>query len=320
MTVAKPAKAQLTPAEQEERRRKAAIRRRDILQSKLPTVVFLAPFLILFCVFTVIPILSSVVLSFTYFNMLETPSFIGFENYIRMFFDDDVFLIALRNTMVFALITGPIGYILSFVFAWLINEFGRGMRTLLTIVFYGPSLAGNVYFIWTYIFSGDSVGFMNSLLMRMGIIRDPIQWLTDANYNMSVVIIVVLWLSMGAGFLAFVAGLQSMDKSLYEAASIDGIKNRFQELWYITLPQMVPQLLFGAVMTISTSFAVGYECMNLTGFPSTDYSTHTLVLHIMDFGSIRFEMGYASAIAVILFAIMLVFWMIVNKTLSKWGE
>ena len=320
MMTAKTEKSPLTPAELEDKRRRAAIRRRDIFNSKLPTVVFLAPFLILFCIFTVIPIVTSVFLSFSYFNMLEAPSFIGFENYIRMFFDDDVFLIALRNTMVFAFVTGPIGYVLSFVFAWLINEFGRGLRTLLTVIFYGPSLAGNVYFIWTYIFSGDSVGFLNSLLMRMGFLKDPIQWLTDPNYNMGVVIVVVLWLSMGAGFLAFVAGLQSMDKSLYEAASIDGIRNRFQELWYITLPQMVPQLLFGAVMTISTSFAVGYECMNLTGFPSTDYSTHTLVLHIMDFGSIRFEMGYASAVAVILFGVMLIFWTIVNKVLSKWGE
>lgn len=286
--------------------------------SKVPTIVFLAPFTILFFCFTILPILSAVGLSFTYFNMLEPPKFVGLDNYIRMFFDDDVFLISLRNTAIFAIVTGPISYIISFMVAWLINEFNRGIRSILTLIFYLPSLAGNVYFVWTYIFSGDSYGFVNSTLIKLGIMNDPIMWLTDTRYMMGVVIVVILWLSMGTGFLSFVAGLQTMDRSLYEAAAVDGIKNRFAELWYVTLPQMVPQLLFGAVITISTSFAVGYECMNLTGFPSTDYGTNTLVLHILDFGGIRFEMGYASAVAVFLFALMLLLWNVINKTLSKW--
>ena len=294
-------------------------KKKEAWRTRIPTMIFLAPFTILFVVFTILPILAAVGLSFTYFNMLETPSFVGFDNYVRMFFDDDVFLIALKNTMIFALITGPIGYILSFIFAWLINEFGRGLRSLLTLIFYMPTLAGNVYFVWTYIFSGDSYGLLNSTLIKLGVLNDPILWTTDTKYMMGVVIVVVLWLSMGAGFLAFVAGLQSMDRSLYEAAAIDGIRNRFAELWYVTLPQMAPQLLFGAVMTISTSFAVGYQSMYLTGFPSTDYATHTFVLHIMDFGSVRFEMGYASAIAVFLFAMMFIVYQVVNKALSKWS-
>ena len=296
------------------------IKRRRFFTYRLPAFVFLAPFLTFFLLFTVIPIFSAIILSFTYFNMLEMPRFVGFENYIRMFFDDDVMLIALRNTIAFALITGPIGYVLSFTFAWLINEFPRWLRTILTVVFYGPSLAGNVYFIWTYIFSGDAVGLLNTFLRNLYFITTPIQWLTDQRYTMGVVIVVILWLSMGAGFLAFCAGLRTLDKSLNEAASIDGLKNRFQELWYITLPQMVPQLLFGAVMSISISFAIGYESMNLLGYPSTEYSAHTLVLHIMDFGSIRFEMGYASAVAVLLFSIMLLVWTMVNRLLSNWGE
>lgn len=252
--------------------------------------------------------------------MVDSPAFVGFDNYIRMLFDDDVFFIALKNTAVFAMITGPVSYILSFLTAWLINEFNRFVRTVLTLVFYLPSLAGNVYFVWVYIFSGDSYGLLNDVLIRLGILSDPQQWLSDTKYMLGVVIVVILWLSLGTGFLAFVAGLQSMDRELFEAAAIDGIPNRFAELWYITLPQMVPQLLFGAVMQISTSFAVGYECMNLTGFPSTDYATHTLVLHILDFGQVRFEMGYACAVAVFLFAMMLLMWKAVNKLLSVWQE
>lgn len=283
------------------------------------SLVFLAPFTILFVLFTILPIAAAIVLSFTYFNMLSAPTFVGFDNYIRMFFDDDVFLIALKNTAIFAMITGPVSYILSFLVAWLINEFNRFVRTVLTLVFYLPSLAGNVYFVWTYIFSGDSYGLLNSILTKFGLTADAIQWLTDTKYMMAVVVVVILWLSLGTGFLSFVAGLQSMDRELFEAAAIDGVKNRFAELWYITLPQMVPQLLFGAVMQISTSFAIGYECMNLTGFPSTDYATHTMVLHILDFGQVRFEMGYACAVAVFLFAMMLIMWKVVNKLLSKWA-
>lgn len=288
------------------------------LKKQLPSIAFLSPFTIFFVMFTIVPILAAIVLSFTYFNMVSAPTFVGFDNYIRLFFNDDVFLIALRNTAIFAMITGPISYILSFFVAWLINEFNRTVRTILTLIFYLPSRAGNVYFVWTYIFSGDSYGFLNSILMRLGMIFGPVQWLTDTKYMMAVVIVVILWLSLGTGFLSFVAGLQSLNRELFEAAAIDGLPNRFAELWYITLPQMGPQLLFGAVMQISTSFAIGYECMNLTGFPSTDYATQTLVLHILDFGQVRYEMGYACAIAVILFTIMLLMWKVINKVLSKW--
>lgn len=281
-------------------------------------LVFLAPFTVLFFTFTILPILAAIVLSFTYFNMVAAPTWVGFSNYVRMFFDDNVFLIALRNTAIFAMITGPISYILSFLIAWLINEFPHTLRTVLTLVFYLPSLAGNVYFVWTYIFSGDSYGLLNSILVKLSLVTDPIQWLTDTKYMMAVVIVVILWLSLGTGFLSFVAGLQSLDRELFEAAAIDGLPNRFAELWYIILPQMGPQLLFGAVMQISTSFAIGYECMNLTGFPSTDYATQTLVLHILDFGQKRFEMGYACAVAVVLFGLMLIMWTLINKLLSKW--
>ena len=282
-------------------------------------VLMLFPFTAVFVVFVLIPILVAVVLSFTYFNMLNVPRFIGLDNYVRMFSDDSVFPIAVKNTLIFAVLTGPLGFFLSFLFAWLINELPRAVRSVLTLMFYAPTLAGNVYFIWLFIFSGDAYGFVNSTLMKLGILAEPIRWLTDTRYMMAVVIIVMLWLSMGSGFLSFIAGLQNMDRSIYEAGSVDGISNRWQELWYLTVPQMIPQMLFAAVMSISTSFAVGYQSMALTGFPSTDYATHTLVLHIYDIGSVRFEMGYASALAVVLFLAMVVSWGFINKLLRKLG-
>ncbi len=282
--------------------------------------VLLFPFMLLFTVFVVIPIISSLVLSFTSFNMLQMPKFVGFDNYIRMFLEDDVFIIALKNTAIFALITGPLGYVLSFVVAWLINEMNRTIRWFLVLIMYAPTLAGNIFYIWLYIFSGDSKGLVNSLLMKIGIINDPIQWLTDSTLSVAVILIVNIWMSLGSGFLAFVAGFNALDKSYFEAAAIDGVKNRFQELWYVTLPQMGPQLLFGAVMSISGAFAVGYANAAITGFPSSNYSTHTLLLHMLDYGTIRFEMGYASSIAVALFTIMLLSWIVIKKLLSHFNK
>ena len=276
---------------------------------------FLIFWLVIFVVFTILPILASVVLSFTNFDMVQTPSFIGLNNYLRLFLDDDIFIKAFMNTLLFAIVTGPIGYILSFVFGWLINDLGRAARTVLTFLFYTPSLVGSSYLIWTYLFSNDAYGILNSFLLINGFIDSAIQWTTDPAYNFYVVVVVVLWGGMGTGFLSFVAGFQGLNKSYFEAGAIDGIRNRWQELWYITLPQMGPQLLIGAVLQISASFSVGAVCQALTGFPSTDYSTHTMVLHITDYSANRLEMGYASAIAVVLFLIMIVSWNALNKLL-----
>ena len=292
---------------------------RKIYKSRA-SYVLMAPFLILFLVFVVIPILSSVFLSFTSFNMLQIPKFVGFDNYIRMFLEDDVFVKALRNTVVFAIITGPLGYVLSFVVAWLINELNRGLRWFLTLVMYAPTLAGNIYYIWTYIFSGDSYGYLNSFLLDLGLINSPIQWLTDGSYVLGVTIVVQMWISLGAGFLALRAGFQNIDRSQYEAGAIEGIKSRWQELIYITIPSMGPQLMFAAVMQIVSSFTAGTVSQNLVGFPSTDYKAHTIMNHAYDYGWIRYEMGYASAICMILFVVMYILNKLIGKVLSKYMD
>ena len=282
--------------------------------------VMIAPFFLIFFLFIFIPVISAVVLSFTSFDMVQLPEFTGFDNYIRLLFDDEIFLKALQNTLIFAIVTGPVGFLLSFVVAWLINELNPALRKFITLVMYAPTLAGNIYFIWQFIFASDSKGLANSVLSSLGILQDPVNWLTDAKYSFAVVIIVLIWMSLGTGFLSFVAGLQSLDRSYFEAAAIDGIKNRWQELFYVTLPQMGPQLMFGAVMQISTAFAVGSVNQALTGFPSSNYSTHTLLLHMLDYGTVRFEMGYSSAIAVVLFILMMASWLLVNKVLKKYSE
>ncbi|WP_022777733.1 carbohydrate ABC transporter permease [Butyrivibrio sp. AE3009] len=267
--------------------------------------IFLAPYAILFTMFFVFPVVASIYYSFTYYNILEPPRFIGLQNYISLVLQDDIFLIGVKNTLMIALITGPLGYILSFLFAWLINELPRWIRSIAVIVFYAPSIAGNCYVIFSVFFRGDAYGYVNAFLMSIGLIDAPKLWLIDPTYMLPICMVVILWMSMGSGFLSFVAGLQGVDKSQFEAGYMDGIKNRWQELWYITLPSMKPMLMFGAVMTITSSFGVADVTMALCGYPSTDYAARTIVTHLFDYGYSRFEMGYACAIATILFLMMI---------------
>ncbi len=263
------------------------------------------PYIFFFTLFTIVPIFAAMVLSFTDYNMFAAPDFNGIKNYLTMFVEDTVFYTALKNTLVFAVVTGPIGYFLCFLIAWLINEFPRYLRMFLTLLFYAPSLSSSVYFIWQYIFSGDTYGIVNAFLMQIGLLKEPIQWFTDTQYMLGVLMIIQLWMSLGTSFLAFIAGFQGIDGSLYEAAGVDGIRNRWQELVYITFPLLKPQLIFSAIMQITAAFSVSTISQQLCGMPSTKYAAHTLVLHIMDYGSIRYEMGYACAISVVLFVLVL---------------
>lgn len=281
--------------------------------------LFLLPFAALFLTFYILPMVTSIRYSFTYYNILEPPRYIGLANYINLILQDDIFLISVKNTFIIAVITGPIGYILSFMFAWFINELPRWLRSVAVVIFYAPSIAGNAYFIFSIIFRGDVYGYLNAFLVRMGIIHSPILWLTDPKYMMPVVVMVLLWMSMGTGFLAFVAGLKGVDQAQYEAGYVDGVRNRWQELYYITLPNMRPMLLFGAVMSITAAFSVADQTMALCGYPSTDYAAHTVVTHLFDYGYTRFDMGYASAIATLLFLTMILANKAIQSMLKRLG-
>ena len=282
--------------------------------------LMLAPYLILFTLFTIAPVLVSMGFSFTYFNMLEAPTFVGWKNYIKLFLDDDIFMIALKNTLLFAVLTGPTSYFLCVIFAWIINEFKGKLRAFLTLIFYAPSICGQAYLVWNIILNPGKTGWLNGILIKMGFIDNPILWMQTEKYVLPVLVIVQLWLSLGTGFLSFIAGLQTIDKSLYEAAAMDGVKNRWQELWYVTLPSMKPQLMFGAVMQITQSFAVADISIQLAGNPSVNYAGATVVTHLLDYSSTRYEMGYASAIATVLFLLMVGTNKFVQKILGRVGE
>ena len=282
--------------------------------------LMIAPYVLIFTVFTVAPVILSVLISFTNFNMLQIPDIVWLDNYLNLFFSDDIFLIACKNTFVFAAIVGPASYLMSFLVAWFINELSPKIRSIVTLVFYAPSISGQVYLIWGTLFSADAYGWVNATLIETGIITEPIAFFQDASYVMPLCIVVALWTSLGTSFLSFIAGLQGVDRSLYEAGAVDGVKNRWQELWYITLPSMKPQLMFGAIMAITGSFGFGGVVTALCGFPSVDYAAHTIMHHLEDYGGQRYEIGYSSAIAVVLFVIMVGANVVVKKVISKVGS
>ena len=281
--------------------------------------LFLLPFGILFAAFVVMPVAISIFFGFTDFNLLEMPELKKIKNYQKLFVDDEIFTIAFRNTIIIALVVGPIGYLASLLIAWQINELNNVLRAVMVTIMYAPSISGGAYTIWQYIFSNDSYGYINSVLISLGAIKKPVQFLSDTEWMLPIVIIVMIWMSLGAGFLSFVAGLKTIDKSFYEAGYIEGIKSRWQELWFITLPTMKPQLMFGAVMSITATFSAGAVGTQLFGSPSTDYAAHTIINHLEDYGNTRFEMGYACAIATVLFALMIICNELIKRLLNRVG-
>lgn len=282
--------------------------------------LMLAPFLIFFFMLLILPILIAFVLSFTSYDYFNPPVFVGFDNFISLFVEDSEFVTALQNTLLFAVISGPISYILCFFLAWVINDQSSAFRSIITFVFYAPSISGSMYAIWTLLLSSDRYGIVNGLLLELGLIQEPLLFLKDSNMILGVLIVVQLWMSLGNGFLAFIAGFQMINRDLFEVGAIDGIQNRWQELWYITLPQMKPMLLFGAITQIVTAFSVGDISLRLCGFPSINNAGLTLSLHAYDYANLRYEMGYGCAITTVLFLLMLICNRVISSTLSKLGD
>lgn len=283
--------------------------------------LFILPYLLAFLAFIAIPVAMGILLSFTYFNLLEPPRFISLNNYVSLFTTDSAFMQQIiPNTVKFALIVGPVGYILGFVLAWLLAQIQSKARTLLALLIYSPSMTAGVAMavMWKIIFSGDESGYLNSILMNLNIIEGPIQWLTNPKYLMTIMIIVTLWSSMGIGFLAMLAGVLNIDKTLYEAAYIDGMSNKFQELFYITIPSMKPQMFFGAVMALISTFNAGSIGVQLSGQnPTPQNAGQLIVTHIDDFGFIRYDMGYAATISVVLLLMVYLFSIAARKLFTE---
>lgn len=272
---------------------------------------FILPYALAFLTFITVPVIMGMLLSLTYFNLLEAPRFVFLSNYVNLFTADDVFMQkVIPNTVQFAVFVGPIGYMLGFFLAWLLAQIPHRARTILALIIYSPSMTAGVAMsvMWRIIFSGDESGYLNAILLQLNLIETPIQWLTNPQYLMGVMIVVTLWSSMGIGFLAMLAGVLNINQELYEAAAIDGMNSKLQEIFYITIPSMKPQMLFGAVMSLVSTFNAGSIGVQLSGQnPTPQNAGQLIVTHIDDYGFIRFDMGYAAAISVILLIMVLLF-------------
>ncbi len=295
---------------------RASIRFKDDLIS----YGMMSPFLLMYLLIVIAPIGVAIVYSFTRYDMFNPPEFVGLSNFVYLFVSDSIFIQSLANTLQFAVVTGPISFILCFLLAWIINDLPPTLRAVVTLVFYAPSISANAYVIWQYIFSPDSYGFANSWLMSLGLFDEPSLWFQDPEISLFLLMAVQLWLSLGVGFLSFIAGLQNVDRQLYEAAAIDGIRNRWEELWYVTLPSMKPMLIFGGLNQIVTAFTVGDISMTLCGFPSVKYAAHTVSLHAYDYGILRYEIGYSAAISLVLFVIVLFSYKLFTFAVSRIGQ
>lgn len=311
--------AEATPAVKKKKhsRKRSKIARRD---NNPNGYLFVFPYALIFTIFILVPVILAVILSFTNFNAIEFPSWVGFLNYITLITNDDVFMqYVLPNTVVYAVVVGVGGYVLSFILAWALCNLSKVPRTIFALILYSPSLTTGVAMavLWKVIFSGDQTGLLNSWLMSLGVITEPVIWLINADYVLPIVIIIGLWSSMGIGFLSMIAGILNSDETLYEAAAIDGVKNRFQEMIYVTIPQMKPQMLFAAVMAIVGAFQNGAISALLVGNPSPGYASQLIVNHIEDYGFLRYEMGYAAAVSVVLLLIVQIFSKAANALLTE---
>jgi len=282
---------------------------------------FVLPYFASFFLFITIPVILGILLSFTYFDLINTPKFIGLNNFVNLFTADDVFMQqVLPNTLKFALIVGPVGYMLSFLLAWLLAQIPQKPRTVLALLIYSPSMTAGIAMavMWRIIFSGDSSGYLNSVLLSLNLIDSPIQWLQDPKYLLNIMIIVSLWSSMGIGFLAMLAGVLNINEELYEAAYVDGMSNKFQEIFYITIPTMKPQMLFGAIMSLVATFNAGAIGVQLTGVNPTPQNAGQLIVnHMDDYAFNRWEMGYGAAIAVVLLIMVYLFGMAARKLFGE---
>lgn len=277
---------------------------KKVIRQELHALGFTAPFLVLFITFIAVPVAMAIGLSFTDFNTVEAPEFIGLKNYVNILTQDNIFMMhVVPNTFIFSVIVGPIGYFMGFYLAWVLAQITKRSRTLFTLILYSPSMTSGIALavIWTVFFNGDRSGYLNSILISLGVIWEPVQWLQSPEYIMLIMIIVTLWNSMGIGFLAMLAGILNINQELYEAAYIDGLRTRVQEIFYITIPAMKPQMLFGAVMAVVSTFSAGGIGVQLTGAnPTPQYAGQLILNHIDDYGFSRYEMGYAAALSVIL--------------------
>ena len=273
---------------------------------------FISPWLIGFIVFTAGPMIASLILSFTRYDGRNPAEFIGFSNFTGLFRDKYVWN-SLKVTFKFAFLSIPIGIVCGFLLAYMLNMNVPGMKGWRTL-YYLPSLISGVVvaMLWRGLFD-DQYGVINFLIRQFG--GSAPKWLLDPKYTLYCFLFLSVW-GCGGGMIIYLSGLQGIPTELYEAAELDGC-NRWQQLWHVTIPQMTPILFYQLIMGIIGTFQYFAEPMVLTkGGPA--HSTEFFNLYLYNNAFKYQKMGYASALAWILFVIILILTMLVFKSSDMW--
>lgn len=278
---------------------------------------FITPWLIGFFIFTLGPMLASLYFSFTDYNIIDAPQWEGLANYQRVFFQDPLFWHSLKRTLYFAALALPLGLLFGFLLALLLNQDVPGVNLWRTFYFLPSVIAGvAVALLWMRIFN-PRVGFLNPFLENVFGINNPPGWLQDPDWAIPALVIMSLW-GVGGSMIIYLAGLQGIPTTLYEAAKIDGASSR-QRFWHVTLPMMTPVIFYNLVIGLIGAFQYFTEVYVATsgeGGPVRSTLVYNLYLYQNAFR--YFEMGYASALAWVLFVIILVVTLLVFKSSPMW--
>ena len=275
--------------------------------------LFISPWIIGFLLFQVVPLIMVFYYSFTKYSVLTPPQWIGFDNYIKIFTKDDLFIKSMFNTFYIVAISVPLRLIIGFTLAMLINQKVKGLA-IFRAIYYLPVIVpiAATSVLWEWMFQ-PRYGIINLIFEVIGL--PTINWLVTTAWSKPAIIIVTLW-RIGEAVILFLAGLQGVPKELYEAAEVDGAKN-YQKLMKITIPLITPTILLQVIIEIIHVFQSFVWSYSMTeGGPLNSSLTYVLYIYRKAFD--HFQMGYASALSVILFVIILLFTLLIFKSSNKW--
>ncbi|NQU95640.1 MAG: sugar ABC transporter permease [Candidatus Omnitrophica bacterium] len=270
--------------------------------------IFIAPAVLLFLIFVVGPVIASFYWSFTEYDAIHAPKWVGLANYKNIFFNDPRFWKSVRNTCLYTLGVIPLGTALSLLLAIAVDQQIR-FKNFFRAIYFIPSVTSVIALsvIWKWLFAGEKYGLINHILIRVGL--QPVDWLMSPVWTLPAIMIMSIWASLGYNMILFLAGLQTIPKTVYEAADIDGA-NVFDKFWHITLPLLKPFTVFVVIIGFITSFQVFERVYIMTqselGIGGVLDSALTVVAYLYDMGFRKFKMGYASALGYIVFVVVFI--------------
>ncbi len=283
----------------------------DEMHKNRSAYFMMTPFFVLFIAFTVLPVIGALPTAFTDFKLPGSAAFAGIENFRDLFIENELFISALKNTLVSFLITGLGGFVLCIFAAWLISPLGKRLKTVFAVILCLPSFLYGAFAVCGIAFGEGMESPLNSALMCLGIITSPVDWLNSTPASFLLMQLSKLWGTFGISFLVTLAGFDEAhgcceNAELYDAARIDGLSNRFGHLIFVTIPVSAPHLALAAVLQIAAALSPG------SVFTTTP-ANMTLTDYMLTMGAGEFDIGMASAVGVLITAFSLLVYFIVRK-------